>query len=401
MQLEDDRARDLANLHFHAAQIQDLASSVLSRLDGKRRRLDARRLQGEGENWLDWQKDEEEEFRKIEHAALSAGTLPSHLYACAAGATVLVRKAAGGNMTTFCDGAAVPSVRSRFGSGNMDRGWSESSALTRMSSALNGVDTPSAGDQLNGNSESGKRMGMARSSAEVSSSVNRSSADGASRSATAVPNPKDPPATEGPTIARTFRQDNEHHQSDAQGGTPPVDIIEDEDDEILRQAGSNRSAKEWAAWGPSHTAAAGSGLEGQGQRAAGGPPSAHARGATMEEDETGGALRLSFEGACNATVPLSTLPSVILQTLQEMSISRRIHNLELVPPSGGACAPGDGVSTEGARVFRLVQRQRTYGSCGELERHEVSFAVLGCSSPAGKEPTDSHFGRHENGEIWC
>jgi hypothetical protein len=32
-----------------------LAASVMHRLDSKRRRFDARRIHGEGEDWQDWQ----------------------------------------------------------------------------------------------------------------------------------------------------------------------------------------------------------------------------------------------------------------------------------------------------------------------------------------------------------
>lgn len=61
LQREDERTYDLALLRQHVAQAADLAGTVMERLDSKRRRFDARRVQGECEDWLDWQQAEEDE----------------------------------------------------------------------------------------------------------------------------------------------------------------------------------------------------------------------------------------------------------------------------------------------------------------------------------------------------
>ena len=400
MQLEDDRTRDLANLQFHTAQVQDLTGSVLSRLDGKRRRLDARRVQGESERWRDWHEDEEKELRKIGMAGSatlsSNGTRPSDGYASAAGATVLVGMAAGGAMMkSFCDGGAVPGMGAH-GSTTVGRGWRESRAVASMSMppASRGVNAAVEADSLKGDSESDMLMDMLRSSTAAHpaamnpSSTTTSRSHGASSAAlpningpggsssTAASNGDEPSATDRPSIARTFRHHTEHHSGAAPAGTSRGDPRDD--DEILREAG-NRSAKEWAEWGLSHRS---TDPGGQGHGAATGARSAHARGTAGEQQEW--AMRqlptvvLDASQASNATVPVSTLPSLIYQTLLEMCRRHRIHNLVLSPPEGDAGSgvrAGVGERADGARVFRLVQRQRSYGMRGELERHEVSVAV--------------------------
>ena len=49
------RGTDLAVLRQHVSHVADLAASVMHHLDSKRRRFDARRIHGEGEDWQDWQ----------------------------------------------------------------------------------------------------------------------------------------------------------------------------------------------------------------------------------------------------------------------------------------------------------------------------------------------------------
>ena len=66
---EDERATDLAVLRQHVSHVADLAASVMHRLDGKRRRFDARRVQGEGEDWLDWTLEERGRFPQLQEEA--------------------------------------------------------------------------------------------------------------------------------------------------------------------------------------------------------------------------------------------------------------------------------------------------------------------------------------------
>jgi len=51
--LEDERTNDLDLLRHHVSKATDLGGSVMHTLDGKRRRLDACRSQGEYEDWHD------------------------------------------------------------------------------------------------------------------------------------------------------------------------------------------------------------------------------------------------------------------------------------------------------------------------------------------------------------
>ena len=141
LQRDSDCTRDLADLHFHTSQVEDLAGSVLARLDGKRRRLDARRLHGENEGWMDWQKDEEEELRQVERGALtSSAHAPDDCVARAAGASTLVldKKGTGSGLVSFCDGGVVPFARTRS-STQTGRGWNEASPVVGMTRALRAV----------------------------------------------------------------------------------------------------------------------------------------------------------------------------------------------------------------------------------------------------------------------
>ena len=124
---EDGRTEDLVLLHTSVRHVGDLASSVMHRLDGKRRRLDARRIHGECDTWVDWHLQDA-------HVSKAAGAVDAG--ACQEASAAAAASSVTGSVTGVVPGGAPtvrrPSTRTSSLSwyhSSADEGWSAAGAF--------------------------------------------------------------------------------------------------------------------------------------------------------------------------------------------------------------------------------------------------------------------------------
>ena len=394
---EDERATDLAVLRQHVSHVADLAASVMHRLDGKRRRFDARRVQGEGEDWLDWTLEERGRFPQLqeEARAQARSTLrwdPARGWV--AGASGHGEGGAGGGgalgaldlaaarwaESADCIGAALETCEAPSGCGG-------GRVRTRSPPLLSRAATAAARAAVGRRRTHGGAGG-----GDAASSWVPSICDGR-----AVPNLRPwehserrgwreaVAATEGErtTAVPSAGLDETDLLDAGADGDPLMAMLqsssqlsvaqtfgvggeaEDDVDDLLMLA-SRRSASEWAEWGFD----VGEGVGGA--RAAG----AGAGGGGRAE-------------GLPAFVPDGMVAGILQQTLIKMCATDALPNLRVRPgadaagtASGGGGGTGDGV------VFRaeMAQRVGTYGPDGKPAVHVVTVKILSVAS--GRMPIE-------------